>query len=225
MRKCDLVAEIFAAGIRGVGGFGGDYPAIVPLLPSGADASAAAPDLGRPADAGRARAPSSRSPAATTATTARCRARSSSASRPQEFLDAEEAALEGMEAGLAAAKPGNACEDIAKAFFAVLAAHGIVKDNRTGYSIGLCYPPDWGERTMSLRPGDRTELEPGMTFHFMTGALAGRLGPRDHRELSRDRSRRRALLHLSAQAAGQGLSARKIGGGPAQRLKFRPNCC
>ncbi len=40
MRKCDLVAEIYDAGTRGVDGFGGDYPAIVPLLPSGADASA-----------------------------------------------------------------------------------------------------------------------------------------------------------------------------------------
>ena len=40
MRKCDLVAEIYDAGIRGVDGIGGDYPAIVPLLPSGADASA-----------------------------------------------------------------------------------------------------------------------------------------------------------------------------------------
>ena len=40
MRKCDLVAEIYDAGIRGVDGFGGDYPALVPLLPSGADASA-----------------------------------------------------------------------------------------------------------------------------------------------------------------------------------------
>src|SRR5690606_39703212 len=38
----------------------------------------------------------------------------------QEFLDAEKATLEGMEAGLAAAKPGNTCEDIANAFFAVL---------------------------------------------------------------------------------------------------------
>ena len=40
MRKCDLVAEIYDAGTRGVDGIGGDYPAIVPLLPSGADASA-----------------------------------------------------------------------------------------------------------------------------------------------------------------------------------------
>ena len=47
--------------------------------------------------------------------------------------------------------------------------YGIEKNNRTGYPIGLSYPPDWGERTMSLRSGDRTELQPGMTFHFMTG--------------------------------------------------------
>jgi ectoine hydrolase len=35
MRKTDLVAEIYDAGLRGVDGIGGDYPAIVPLLPSG----------------------------------------------------------------------------------------------------------------------------------------------------------------------------------------------
>lgn len=38
-----------------------------------------------------------------------------------------------------------------------------------GYPIGLSYPPDWGERTIFLRPEDRTVLEPGMTFHFMPG--------------------------------------------------------
>ena len=43
------------------------------------------------------------------------------------------------------------------------------KDTRTGYSIGLSYPPDWGERTMSLRSGDTTELRANMTLHFMTG--------------------------------------------------------
>lgn len=61
------------------------------------------------------------------------------------------------------------CEDIANAFFAVLRRAGIEKDSRCGYPIGASYPPDWGERTMSLRPGDRTVLEPGMTFHFMPG--------------------------------------------------------
>ncbi len=67
------------------------------------------------------------------------------------------------------ARAGNTCEDVANAFFRVLDRHGIVKDNRTGYPIGLSYPPDWGERTMSLRRGDKTVLKPGMTFHFMTG--------------------------------------------------------
>ena len=168
MRKCDLVAEIYDAGIRGDADFGGDYPAIVPLLPSGRDASA--PHLtwdDKPMQSGM----------GTFFEIAGCYhryhlplSRTVFLGKPtQAFLDAEQATLEGMEAGLAAARPGNTCEDIAQGFFAVLAKHGIIKDNRTGYPIGVSYPPDWGERTMSLRPGDRTELKPGMTFHFMTG--------------------------------------------------------
>ncbi len=168
MRKNDLVAEILDAGVRGVDGFGGDYAAIVPLLPSGSDA--AAPHLtwdDAPMKVGE----------GTFFEIAGCYhryhcplSRTVFLGKPtQAFLDAEKATLEGMEAGLAAAKPGNSCEDIANAFFAVLKRYGIVKDNRTGYPIGVSYPPDWGERTMSLRPGDRTELKPGMTFHFMTG--------------------------------------------------------
>ena len=171
MRKCDLVAEIYDAAIRGVpgdGGFGGDYPAIVPLLPSGEDASA--PHLtwdDKPMRSGE----------GTFFEIAGCYKRyHCPLSRtvflgkpPQKFLDAEKAVLEGMEAGLEQAKAGNVCEDIANAFFAVLKKYGIVKDNRTGYPIGISYPPDWGERTMSLRPGDRSPLRANMTFHFMTG--------------------------------------------------------
>ncbi|SOE16494.1 ectoine hydrolase [Hoeflea halophila] len=169
-RKCDLVADIYEAGLRfddGLG-FGGDYPAIVPLLPSGADASA--PHLtwdDKPMKSGegtffeiagvykRYHCPLSRTVFLGKPT--------------QTFIDAEKAVLEGMDAGLEAAKAGNLCEDIANAFFAVLNKYGITKDNRTGYPIGLSYPPDWGERTMSLRPGDKTVLKENMTFHFMTG--------------------------------------------------------
>lgn len=168
MRKCDLVAEIYDAGIRGDADFGGDYPAIVPLLPSGRDASA--PHLtwdDKPMQAGL----------GTFFEIAGCYhryhlplSRTVFLGKPtQAFLDAEKATLEGMEAGLAAARPGNTCEDIARGFFDVLKKYGILKDNRTGYPIGVSYPPDWGERTMSLRPGDKTVLQPGMTFHFMTG--------------------------------------------------------
>jgi ectoine hydrolase len=170
MRKCDLVAEIYDAGLRydpGTG-TGGDYPAIVPLLPSGSDA--AAPHLtwnDKPMRAGegtffeiagvhrRYHCPLSR-----TVFLGR---------PPQHFLDGEAAVLGAMEAGLDVARPGRTCGELAEAFFAILSRRGIEKSNRTGYPIGLSYPPDWGERTMSLRPGDRTVLEPGMTFHFMSG--------------------------------------------------------
>ncbi len=168
LRKCDLVAEIYAAGIRGAEGHGGDYPAIVPLLPSGSDA--AAPHLtwdDKPMKTGE----------ATFFEIAGCHrryhlplSRSVFLGRPPAHLvEADKAVQEGIEAGLEAARPGRQCQDIARAFFAVLKRYGIVKDNRAGYSIGLSYPPDWGERTMSLRQGDETELQPGMTFHFMTG--------------------------------------------------------
>ena len=168
MKKSDLVAEIYAAGIMGVEGHGGDYPAIVPLLPTGSDA--AAPHLTWDDSAFTANA-------GTFFEIAGCfkryhcpQSRTVYLGRPpQHFIEAEKAVVEGIEAGLAAAKPGNRCEDIANAFFAVLRKSGIEKDSRCGYPIGASYPPDWGERTMSLRPGDKTVLEPGMTFHFMPG--------------------------------------------------------
>jgi ectoine hydrolase len=170
LRKCDLVADIYDAGLRydALLDAGGDYPAIVPLVPSGSDA--AAPHLtwdDQPMKAGegtffevagvhnRYHCPLSRTLYL--------------GKPPQKFRDAEKAVLEGLEAGLEVAMAGNRCEDIAHAFFRVLKKHGITKDNRTGYPIGLSYPPDWGERTMSLRSGDTSVLEENMTFHFMTG--------------------------------------------------------
>ena len=86
---------------------------------------------------------------------------------PQKYLDVEKAVLEGIEAGLEAAKPGNLAEDIAAAWRKTIAKYGYEKDSRCGYPIGLSYPPDWGERTVSFRKGDKTVLEPNMTFHFM----------------------------------------------------------
>ena len=86
---------------------------------------------------------------------------------PQKFLDTEKAVLEGIDAALDAARPGNTCEGVEAAWRKVIARHGIEKESRCGYSIGLSYPPDWGERTMSLRPGDRTVLEEGMCFHLI----------------------------------------------------------
>jgi len=166
MRKNELIADIYHASVLGADGHWGDYPAIVPMAPSGIDATA--PHLtwdDTPMQAGestffeiagayrRYQCPQSRTLFL--------------GKPPQKYLDAEKAVLEAVDAGLAQAKPGNFCEDIAIAFNSTLNKLGFQKDSRCGYAIGLSYPPDWGERTMSFREGDKTVLETGMTFHFM----------------------------------------------------------
>jgi ectoine hydrolase len=166
LRKCDIVAEILNTGVRGVGDFGGDYAAIVPLTPSGKDASAAHLTWDdRPMKSGegtyfeiagcynRYHAPLSRTLFL--------------GEPPAGMQKAEDAVLEGLEAGLNAARPGNTCGEVAKAFFDVLRKHGVEKDSRTGYPVGISYPPDWGERTMSLRQNDTSVIKENMTFHFM----------------------------------------------------------
>jgi ectoine hydrolase len=82
--------------------------------------------------------------------------------------DLAAAVVEGGDVALARARPGATCAEVEAAWQAVLRRHGFCKDSRVGYSIGLAFPPDWGERTMSLRPGDTTVLEPGMCFHFQS---------------------------------------------------------
>ena len=166
MRKCDLIADIAAAGIRGLPEAGGDYAALVPLALTGADAGA--PHLtwdDRPLHAGQ----------STVFEIAGCYRRYHCplcrtvflGPLPDHYRRAEEAVLEAIEAGLAAARPGNRAEDIANAVLTVYRRFGFEKSSRCGYATGLSYPPDWGERTISLRPGDETVLEPGMTFHFI----------------------------------------------------------
>ncbi|MEM7319315.1 MAG: M24 family metallopeptidase [Pseudomonadota bacterium] len=168
LRKNELVAQIYQDAIVGVGDDWGDYASIVPLLPSGANA--AAPHLtwdGQPFKSGectffelsgcyrRYHAPLCRSVFLGTP--------------PDRLRRAEAALIDGMEAGLDAARAGNRASDIATALAAPLERAGIERGARCGYPIGLSYPPDWGERTISLREEDDTVLQPGMTFHFMPG--------------------------------------------------------
>ncbi|APX21883.1 MAG: ectoine hydrolase DoeA [Rhodobacteraceae bacterium] len=166
--KNEIVAEIQRDAILGADGAWGDYAAIVPLLPSGSDA--AAPHLtwdGKPFNKGE----------ATFFEISGCYRRYHAplcrtiflGEPPDLFLAAEDALVEGLEAGLEVARAGNRACDIANALAAPLERAGIERGARCGYPIGLSYPPDWGERTISLRSEDETILQPGMTFHFMPG--------------------------------------------------------
>ena len=66
-------------------------------------------------------------------------------------------------------KPGVTAEQIEEAWRKAIAHSTIVKEARLGYSIGVNYPPDWGEQTISLRPGDTTEILPNMVLHLIPG--------------------------------------------------------
>ena len=76
---------------------------------------------------------------------------------------------EAFENALQFVKPGNTANDVAVAFWDTLSKYGLEKDSRLGYSIGIGYPPDWGEHTMSIRKNDMTVLEPNITFHMIAG--------------------------------------------------------
>ena len=76
---------------------------------------------------------------------------------------------EGIEKAIESTKPGNTCHDVAIAFWSVLEKYGVEKESRCGYSIGLGYPPDWGEHTLSIRKNEKTVLQPNVTFHLMAG--------------------------------------------------------
>jgi len=168
VRQCDAAAAIYKSGISGTPEFGGDYTSLVPMLPTGVGTST--PHLtwsDEPFKAGE----------ATILELAGCHrryhcpmARTLFLGKPPEHLvETGKIVMEGLQAALDTVRPGVTCENVERAWRETVAKHGLVKESRIGYSTGLNYPPDWGEHTISLRPGDTTELQPNMTLHMIPG--------------------------------------------------------
>jgi ectoine hydrolase len=168
VRQCDLAAEIQATATRGTQDYGGDYPAIVPLMPTGVGTSCPhmtwldapfAAQTGTSIEVAGVRrryhVPMTRTVYLGTP--------------PEKMRNAAAVVVEGIAAALAVARPGALARDVHAAWTRTIERHGLCKDSRCGYSVGLNYPPDWGERTISLRSTDETVLEPDMTLHFMPG--------------------------------------------------------
>lgn len=164
----EVVSDIYQAQVQGIENAGGDYTAICPLIQVGEGTST--PHLtwsDKPLPnntlvmleiAGAYR--HYHSPLTRTFYLGK---------PPQKVVDVARTVVEGVDAALAAARPGSTAEHVEAKWQAVLRRNGLEKESRVGYSIGLAYPPDWGERTVSLRPGDNTVLEAGMCFHFQSG--------------------------------------------------------
>ena len=168
VRQCDLVAKILAAQVAGNDDFGGDLSAICPLILAGEGTTTAHPmwtdeqfeanqivalELGgarRRYHAGLARTVQL------------------GTAEPALF-DTAAAVEEGLNAVMDVLRPGISAGDAHHAWQTVSNKYGLVKDSRIGYGIGVGYPPDWGEHTISLRAGEETELCAGMTLHVMLG--------------------------------------------------------
>ncbi|MFC6724291.1 M24 family metallopeptidase [Halobium palmae] len=164
----EAAEAIYSALIDGTDEYGGDYPSIVPLLPSGDHTGT--PHLtwtDRPFEDG--------DPVIIELSGCRHRYHSPLARTtfvgdpPREIEETAEIVVDGMEAALDAVEPGVTCESVERAWREEIAKHDVEKEDRIGYSMGLGYPPDWGEHTASLRPGDETVLEENMTFHTIPG--------------------------------------------------------
>lgn len=83
----------------------------------------------------------------------------------KEISDTAKVIAEGLNAVLDTVKPGIRCGDLEAAWSRVIKKHGITKESRIGYPVGIGYPPTWGELTCSLRANDETIIEENMTFH------------------------------------------------------------
>ena len=166
VRQCDAVAEIQKTLFKGTNEYGGEYASITTLLPTGKGTSAShltasdekfvngeATVVELSGTYKRYHAPM---------------ARTVNLGKPeQKKIDAMNATNEALEAGISVSKPGNTANDVAEKFWEILDKYKIKKESRTGYSIGIGYPPDWGEHTLNISKGDMTILKPNICYHMI----------------------------------------------------------
>lgn len=168
MGQHELAAVVAHAQAMGVDGVAGDYPAIVPMLPTGE--SADTPHMtysGRVLEAGEA---VSFEIAGVSERYHAPLARTVSLGPPsRELRTLASVTVDGLDLVLGGMRPGRTLAEVHGIWQAHLARAGYEKASRLGYSIGIGYPPDWGEHTVSIRGDDDTVLQPGMTLHVIAG--------------------------------------------------------
>ena len=168
VRQCDVAADIHSAYYRGTSDFGGTYPSIQPIIASGEGTATAHLNWSDR---------TFKNNEATILELGGCRhryhcpmARSVYLGKPpNKITNTEKVVIEAFNESLLVAKVGSLAEDVYLNFVKILKKNGLDKKSRLGYSAGLGYPPDWGEKTLSLRQGDKTVLKDNMTIHMIAG--------------------------------------------------------
>jgi Xaa-Pro dipeptidase len=91
--------------------------------------------------------------------------------RDKKLLRLVDLSLEGLHDGLAKIRAGVTSAEVDDALKGPVrrAGMGETAFSRGGYSVGIGFPPDWGEgRTQSIKQGDPTVLQANMTFHVLS---------------------------------------------------------
>jgi ectoine hydrolase len=165
----DAAARVSAAQIAGTDEFGGSSPAIFPIMPTAERTSTAHLTF----DADRKYQPDDVVLLELAGARHRYHAPLSRTvylgAPPEDLRQTADTVVTGLEKVLEFIKPGVTAEEVEACWRGAIAHTGLVKPSRIGYAFGLNYVPDWGEHTISLRPGDKTVLVPDMTIHVMPG--------------------------------------------------------
>lgn len=177
VRQCDVAAKVLHAQMAGTDEFGGDYASVFPVMASGIGTTAAHMswsdeeyqnnEVSYLEIAGckkRYHAPLSRT--------------IYTGVSPFSLKEKAEIVIDALNETLDFIKPGVSCEEVEQKWRSSISGSKIVKKHRIAYAIGIGYPPDWGEQTASMRPGDKTILKPNMAFH-MIPAIWGNYNDKD----------------------------------------------
>jgi len=168
VRQCDAVGELFKVQMSGHPDIAGDITSLSPLIMAGE--TAAAPHLMWSEAKFKAGQTCALELSAAVRHYNVALARTVHLGKqPKALIETAKAVEEGLEAVLAMLKAGVTAGEVEAAWRTVIARYGLEKESRIGYGIGLGYPPDWGERTISLRAGETTVLQPNNTVHVMLG--------------------------------------------------------
>ena len=173
VRECDAAARVMDAMIEGTPEFGGDLPPAGEFLMSPGE-KATEPHLVW-TDAPFA------IDVAVNVELGGCRKRYNAGlartlhlgTPPAELLALQNVVNDGMETALSAVRPGVTAESIEAAWRREISKAGYDTTSRIGYSIELACATTWIDRTVSLKQGDTTVLESGMTFHMICGRWKG----------------------------------------------------
>jgi Xaa-Pro dipeptidase len=175
VREGEAAGEVVKAQLVGTSEYTGDYTSIMPIMPSGLRTSTAhlswvdrryeKGDLVLLELAGnvhRYHAPLSRTLII--------------GPPPAQLTEVAKGVIDGLNKVLDFIKPGVTGEEVEETWRKAISGTKVVKESRMGYAFGNNYPPDWGEHTVSLRPGDKNVLVPGVTIHVMPGVWLDEFG-------------------------------------------------